>query len=299
MKRLVFLLCIVVCSGGCTLKFAYNNLDRFILWQASEYVDLNAEQKEYVRAELDALLYWHRTTQLPVYADRFEALTSAVDREVTEQDIRAFFEDAEVWYKALEGKSLPMLTEVLLSLTDEQVAELPKRFARDNEEFIEGEDEMTVLEAQARWRKEYVDAFKTFSGKLTREQDSYLTAQSVRYVPELAMWAAYRERWQAALFAALEERDDVDKFAATFAALVQDQKSYWGEEFTETTEANEAMALEVTAHLLSSLTDKQRVRFAEKVTEIAEDLRDLASQAAPQPPPGGGCLVRCADASQG
>ena len=46
---------------------------------------------------------------------------------------------------------MPMTIELMLSLSDEQVARLPAKLARANEDFMEDEADLTPAQAQAEW----------------------------------------------------------------------------------------------------------------------------------------------------
>ena len=287
----VFLL---VSASGCSIKMMYNNADRFARWAVNDYIQMDDAQEAYFTAEVDAIHYWHRTNELPLYADYIDSLPSTFDKEVTESDVQEMFDTFYSWWEVFEAKTLPFVTEMMLSLTDEQVARLPERLEKDNEEFAEDEFDRSLDEVQADWKKQYSDTMSRFSGRLTREQKAYLDAQSVRYVPQFELWAEYRQRWQADLMDLLRnKREDPDAFTDAFIAISENRESYYGEELTAVFEVNEQLAREVTAWLINNLTDRQRERFYERIGEVADTFRELAEEAPEEIPPGGGCLVTC------
>ncbi len=291
-RRLVFLFVLCFVTSGCTVKFAYNNIDRLVRWQVADYVDLDEAQAAYLDAELARLLYWHRSSHLPLYAQRAERLANELDETVHVDDVRRIFDDAIGWADEIETRSMPMVIELMASLSDAQIAGLPEAFARSNAEFAEDELAMTLNEAQGEWRERVEGGMKYFAGRLSRAQRDYIAAQSVRYQPEFVMWAAYRQRWQAALLQVLAIRDDVDAFAASYRRLVDDRERFWGEEFTRATRANEALSLEVLHGLLEKMDDRQTARFQERLLVLAEDFRDLAADAE-APTEASACLVTC------
>lgn len=292
--RITALALMLLAASGCSIKMLYNNADRFARWAVNDYIQMTDEQEAYFVAEADALHYWHRTRELPLYADYLESLPAKIDREVDEDGIQEIFDTLYGWWEVVEAKTLPMVTEMLLSLTDEQVARLPERLAEDNEKWSEDESGKSLEEVQESWQKEYGDTMSRFSGRLSREQKAYLEAQSVRYIPQFELWAEYRNRWQGDLLVLLhEKRRDPEQFAEAFAVLSEDRERYYGEELTAVFDANEALATEITAWLLNNLTDRQRERFQEKLGELATAFRELAAEAPEEIPEGGGCLVRC------
>ncbi len=291
-RRLVFLLTLCTLSWGCTVKFAYNNIDRLVRWQVADYVALDDAQAAYLDAELARLLYWHRSAHLSLYAQRAEQFANDLDETLRKEDLQRLFDDAIAWADEVEDRSMPMVIELMASLSQEQVAGLPEAFARSNAEFAEDELAMTLSEAQSKWRERVEDGMKYFAGRLSRAQRDYIATQSVRYQPEFVLWAAYRERWQAALLQALANRQDVDAFAANYRRLVAERERFWGDDFARANRANEALSLEVLHGLLTALDDRQTVRFQERLLALAEDFRELASAAEP-PADAANCLVTC------
>ena len=120
---------------GCTVSATYNNLDRLARWQIADYVDFDDRQDAYFRAELDRLLYWHRVSELPVYADRLDQLVREINQEFTAPTLAAMIEDVTTWAERIEAEAMTMTIELMLSLTDAQVAELPANLEKANDEF--------------------------------------------------------------------------------------------------------------------------------------------------------------------
>lgn len=281
-------------SAGCSIKMMYNNADRFARWAVNDYIQMDDEQEAYFIAEVDAIHYWHRTTELPLYADYLDTMPERFDEGVDEPAIEGMFDTFYSWWEVLEQKSLPMVTELMLSLSDNQVSRLPERFEKDNREFAEDELDKPLDEVQAEWMKQYADTMSRFSGRLTREQRAYLERQSVRYVPQFELWSEYRQRWQGDLLALLrEKRRDPRAFTESFLILANGREAYYGEELQAVFDANEALASEVTAWLINNLTDKQRERFYQRIGEMADTFRELAADVPDEVPVGGGCLVTC------
>lgn len=292
LRRLAMLAAVLLLSGGCSIKMLYNNADRFARWAANDYLQMDEAQEAYFTEEVKALHYWHRTQELPLYADYLDALPGNLDNGVDEAEVQSIFDTFYSWWEVLEAKSMPFVTQMMMSLSDEQVARLPERFEQDNREFAEDELDRSVDEIQAEWMRQYADTLSRFSGRLTREQTRYLETQSVRYVPQFELWAEYRERWQRDLLTLLtEKRRDPDHFPDAFARLATSREAYYGEELAAVFDRNEALATEVTAWLLNNLTDKQRQRFNERIGEMAATFRELAAEAPGEVPQGGGCLV--------
>lgn len=304
----VLLLAIVLWApvflSGCSLKLAYNNADRLIRWGIDDFVDLNATQTDFLNAELDRLLYWHRTTQLPIYASYLEQLNARVAAAagapptLLQADIQAFGEVAEGWAKVAELKSQRLVLQLLLSLTPEQLVELPDRMRRANDEAAEAERNKSLDESRQHWVDAYAKTFKRFTGRLNAEQLVLLEDYALRYEPQYELWIQYRERWQRELFEVLRS---IDRQTLTVAAAEQHivamneaRETYYGE-FGPVFRRNERLAQEAAAAVLVTLTQRQRDRANKRVNEIVATLRELVEEAPAAVPPAltaADCLVQ-------
>jgi hypothetical protein len=291
-RPLIALSCLLVFSSGCSIKLMYNNLDRFARWGVNDYIKMDDAQEAYFDQELEAILYWHRSEELPRYASYLESLELGKDTD--EEAVQGMMDTMFSWWEAFEVKSMPMMIEMMLSLSDEQVEKLPTRLAKDNKSFSEDEHERPLEEIQEEWWRGYSDTMSRFSGRFTKAQKQYLADQSVRYIPQFEMWADYRQRWQGELMRLLhEERGDPEVFVAAFATLMDERESYYGEELQAVFDENEQLAREVTAWLIRDFNDKQRGRFKTRLAEMAETFRELSEDLPDEVPSSGGCLVRC------
>src|SRR5690606_13259062 len=119
--------------------------------------------------------------------------------------------------------------------------------------------------------------FTQFSGRLNPVQNLYLDAQSRNYLPELVLWAEYRRRWQRDFLERLKDRSDVDALERDLRWLSAERQRYFSAELIGIDAHNERLAREITIWLIGSLTDRQRARFQERLTDLADDLRQLAA----------------------
>ena len=286
---------VVVLQAGCTVKLAYNNLDRLIRWQAADYVDMNADQRAYLNAAVKQVLYWHRTEELPRYAAFLDTLPPQLADQPTAAELQSLSSQFEAYFEPLEDRALPVFAELMLSLDDEQVAELPEKLAASNRELAEDELTGTVGQHREQWAEEVRSISKRLVGRLTQEQKAVIATASARYQPEMVLWAEYRQRWQADLLKLLDQRDNPDAFKQRVIELSKARESYWGEAFTEVSNANEQLVSETVAKLFAIGTAKQQAHLEDLLTGLAQDFRELAAAAPAQAPPLPPCLTLCGE----
>jgi hypothetical protein len=279
--RTLILIGLLLTSSACSVKFAYNNVDRLVRWQVSDYLDLDNTQRELLQTEVNNLMDWHRREHLPEYAIFVEGLAKQWSDGVSEAQIEALFEQLMAWGEDIQVQGMPAAIKMMRSLTDEQVAALPAKLEKSNVELAEDEFDLALADVQAAWADDFADALERFTGRLVKAQREYLTRRALAYQPERELWAEYRRRWQADWMTLLKRRDEAE-FDAEFRRLDAARESYYGKEYTRVSAENIVLSREVAAYLLSNLTEKQSARFNDALLELAQDFAELAEQAKPR-----------------
>jgi hypothetical protein len=276
LSKAIFLCLLILVTSGCSIKFAYNNADRLVRWQMSDYFDLDAEQKDYLQDQVVEFMAWHRAEHLPLYADYLYDMSERAGDGVSERQIQEMFQQLLLWGKDVEDRGMPAAIHLLTSLSDEQVAALPAKLEKSNLDITEQDLDLSVEQIQSRWAEDFEDALERFTGRLGYEQRAYLGRRATAYQPENLLWAGYRRRWQAEMLRLLKDRNDVETFDRGFRQLVTARESYYGPVYKRLSDDNIALSREVASYLLSNLTEKQSERFVDTLRQWAEDFEELA-----------------------
>jgi len=278
--RLICVLGLMICISGCSVKFAYNNVDRLVRWQMSDYLDLSSDQRKLLDTQLEGLMSWHRREHLPEYAILMESLATQWSDGVSEAQIEALFQQMFIWGEEIEEQGMPTAISLMQSLTDAQVAALPARLEKSNQEFEEDELDIALAEVQEAWADDFADGLERFTGRLQKAQRDYLSLRATAYQPERVLWANYRRRFQADLMKLLLKRNEPG-FDAEFRRLAAARESYYGEEYARVSDENIALSREIASHVLSNLTEKQSVRLKDALLDLAQDFQELSAKAGP------------------
>ncbi len=292
LPRIACVCLLALLATGCGIKTAYNNLDRLILWSSNDYVDFDKRQMAFLRAELDVLLYWHRRTQLPLYAEGLRTFERDVRKGLDRESLLVMESRVRSWGEALVGASMPLFGELLFSLSDAQITELQAGFEASNAEWLEPYEGLDAERRKAEWSKEFGDGFENFAGRLNRDQKAIIDRYRGRYRPDDAAWLGYRERWQAAVVALIRERKSYEQFELEFRELAFNRERWYGDDYRALFEHNESMYRDLSLELLGSLDAKQMSRFSDRLLGVAEDFEELAVDRRIEEPREA-CLVTC------
>ena len=277
---------------GCGVKLAYNNLDRFIRWSMDDYMDLDAKQDAFFKAELASMLYWHRTTQLPTYARAIRDLDGQLADGATVEDLFVLRQEVEGWWDRILTQTLPMSTQLMYSATDEQLDQFTVQYAKDIRKYVKPYAKLTPEERRERWAKEFREYFEFFSGNLNNEQKQLIEAQSQRFVPDDQSWAAYRKRYGDALVGLVRQRSSYVEFSRSFSDMTFGRERWYGEEYAAALASNRDLYRDLSLSLFGSLTAEQRRTLSKNLLDLAKDFDELSTEAPATAPPSA-CLIAC------
>lgn len=281
--RAFVLLLLLPALSGCSIKLAYDNADRLLLWRADDYVDLDRDQKAWLRARLQRFMHWHRVEQLPEWASTLREFDLALADGVTPADMDRFYGRATDWGEDIVVRLVPTAAELLPTLSDAQVADMAPRLAKANEELNEDYAGLPPADQRAVWRRKIRDELDDWIGALTPQQDAIVETASRQVVPDNAAWIAYRARWQAQLLKLLAERH-APGFERALLDLSTDRERFYTPEYAEVRANNDKVYRRLTLDLLTSLTPAQSRRLSGRLDDIATDFEELVAAAGPQPP---------------
>ena len=288
---LTLLLAVVLSTTGCGVKMAYNNVDRLIKWSMNDYMKLDPAQEAYFQSELDALLYWHRTTQLPVYAKAVREFDAEIANGATVEDLFVFNKEVEGWWNQVLEASMPLSTELMYSATDAQLDQFAVQYEKDIRKYIKPYEKLTPEARRARWARDFRDYFEYFT-RLNNEQKQLIVAQSQRFVPDDQSWADYRRRYGAALIELVRQRQPYVQFSRAYRDMTFGRERWYGDEYAAALASNKDLYRDVTLALLDSLTADQRRELSKSLNDVAKDLDELALDAPAVAPPAA-CLITC------
>lgn len=280
LARFTLLLLLAAGLDGCSLaKFGYNHAERLLYWKIDDYVDLERQQKTQLHQELAPLLAWHRTSQLPRYADWLDRIALAVEAgEVSAGQVESWLESGDEFGAAVYEKTVPVFERLLPSLSDAQVRQIGEELerkldqARKDQSRDDGDDPLVHRQRTLK------DNFKDWFGPLRDEQEQRLESWA-RHTPRVdpQWWFDWRHKWSRDFVALLASRQAPDFRArreAFEAAHDTDADPRLGPALVENRRAYSALVSE----MLGTLDTTQTRHLLRKLRGYAEDCRDLAAQ---------------------
>jgi hypothetical protein len=174
--RLLFLVALMVSLAACsTIRFTYNHGDTLLYWWLNAYIDLDSDQSDWVKKDIDNLFQWHRTTQLRDYAGLLSKMQRQLgDGNVTQDELLADYRDIRARTELLAYKALPQLADLAMSIKPDQIAQMEQKFAKNNDKFRKEFMSGSVEDQHKARFKKAMDQLNLWFGSFSRDQEAQL-----------------------------------------------------------------------------------------------------------------------------
>ncbi|WP_225984453.1 DUF6279 family lipoprotein [Noviherbaspirillum aerium] len=270
--------------AGCSaLRLGYANGDTVVYWWLNSYIDINEEQKPWVRQDIERLFAWHRKTQLNDYAQYMEQIQQRLQRPVKPEEVMQDYAGIRKRSMVVIDKALPELTRLAMDLQPEQLTHLEKKFASNNEayrkEYLRGNLEDRQL---FRFKKVLKQAEYWF-GNFTTEQEAQIRKASDARPLDNELWAEERRQRQQELLRILRKiqsdkpsREDASAMLRQYIERNFENFTYaQHKDFFDDTRAGSANMVAVIANVA---TQEQRDHARERLQKWIDDCRSLAAK---------------------
>ena len=196
----LFLIALLALLSACSsLRLAYNHGDTLLYWWIDGYVDLNTDQKGWVKKDIDDLFRWHRKTQLRDYMQILQTAQRQLAAGPTQADLEGDYDEIKNRTQLLLFKALPELADLARSLQPDQIATLERKFAANNAEFRK-KNMKGDREAQQKFRyQKSMEQFELWFGNFTSEQEAQIRKASDARPLDNELWLDERQRRQKAV----------------------------------------------------------------------------------------------------
>lgn len=185
-RLLLALLAALLLSACSVVKIAYNNAADLSYWWLDEHMDFNEAQALVVRADLNALMAWHRANELPLYANFLEKLERVGPGKVTPDQVCELYADVRTRFQTLLERTEGPVAALAPTFTAQQLEHMAHQFDKRNQKWRNEWGD--TGDRNARRIKQLADSAETLYGSLDDTQLAALRASNAvsDFKPELA-----------------------------------------------------------------------------------------------------------------
>ena len=265
--------------GGCGIGLVYPRLDTLGTWYVEGLVSLDDTQSTELERMLEARLDWHRDSELVRYATFLRGMSDSVQRRTDAGTWREAARQAEVFWRDLGAGLAPVAVALGPTLTDEQVDELLRSLAEQDDEEWEEYADRTPQQRIERRQKSWRRGIERYTGRLDASQRALVNARAAASGSAIPEWREYRRAWREELAATLRVRGDAAQFEPRITRLFAHPDDWWTPGYRAALERRRGELIDLLVELDATLTARQRAAAGREFTSLAAELEALSKQA--------------------
>jgi len=265
--------------AGCGPRFIYPHLNWLIPWYVGGYISLDDTQKSMLQKRLLKQLEWHCRTQLPDYAKILRAMSREFgnpDQRLSYSKIYSYYNHMMKLWKDLMQQIGPDIADILITASDEQIAELFDNLAEQNQEYREEYVDLPIEKLTENRQKRMIKRLKYWISNPTSEQKTAIYAWSKQVVPLSEDWLQNREILQTEARRLLSRRSSSPDFRADLLQFIVNPESLRTTAYQAKIEANLETTIRFIIQLDRLLTPGQRTRLLKRIESLAGDFDKLS-----------------------
>ena len=278
LRALLAVLVISVFASGCTIKLAYNFLDWGLYWELKDYVKFNRDQRLQVKNEISQLIDWHRSDELPQYADELEKLSIGLETGMTVEQLEKSYDNLRDSWQRIIIKTLPAAVDIISNLNDQQINDffdmLIEKEGDDAKKIEKGTHVRTVKKREAYVSKKIVEVI----GPLNEAQKALIAQWAQRMKPTKEFSLAQAIQWRTKMQTVLAERHDEQQLQKNLMVLFANPDQLRSASYRRLIDKNKHLVMQLLLDLNQTLTHQQRSKLVKKINGYIEDFRDLSDR---------------------
>jgi hypothetical protein len=278
LRALLAVLIISVSTSGCTTKLAYDFLDWGLYWELKDYVKFTRDQRLLVKEEISQLIDWHRSEELPQYADQLEKLSKELKSGITVEQLEESYNNLRDSWQRIVIKTLPAAVDIISNLNDQQVNDflemLIEKEGDDAKKIEKGTHVRTVKKREAYVSKKIVEVI----GPLNEAQKALIAQWAQRMKPTKEFSLAQAIQWRTKMQTVLAERHDEQQLQKNLMVLFANPDQLRSASYRRLIDKNKHLVMQLLLDLNQTLTHQQRSKLVKKLNGYIEDFRDLSDR---------------------
>jgi hypothetical protein len=272
---------VAILAGCSAARLAYSNGETISYWWVNAYVDFTSEQRPWVKKEIEALFAWHRKSQLKNYVQFLKHAQKRMHGPISEADLLADYEEAKKRMLLVADHALPHLADLALSLNDEQIAHIEKKFASNNDEYRKDYLRGDVEDRQEFRFKKLRKQVEYWFGNFNREQERQLRIASDRRPLNNELVMASRLQRQQALISMLKkmhaERPSRDVAMGMIRDYIHAALNRFGnQEYKQFFDATKVETIRIVTGIANNATPEQKEHFLHATQQWINDFDALS-----------------------
>ncbi|MEZ9060238.1 DUF6279 family lipoprotein [Vibrio pelagius] len=260
---------------GCATKFAYNNIDWFIISYIEDLVPLSSAQESELESRLQDLQQWHKSTQLPLYIQQLNNIQRQKRQSITADFIQQQGNEIRTHIRTIVTEFSPDLYALSLQLSPEQDQEFLKNFKAKQQEYYDERLSLDDKAAREFYSERLRKRMERWLGDINSEQDTIIKNWANEWVNTNPDWHQYQKNTYQAVSELVEKKVDLPFVQVTIMQLLLNNESYYPDTLPEKLKKNSAISAKYLMLIAQSSNDTQWQYFMDELSTLKSTLIDL------------------------
>jgi uncharacterized NAD(P)/FAD-binding protein YdhS len=269
---------VIVVFAGCSFETVYNRLDKLIPSYVEGLVTLDDVLQQEVELRSQALVSWHRNTQLIQYADWLRELQRDVNPQLDVNRLQQHVENLKEFWQSVSARIQEEMAELLPQLDTEQRRELFDSIADENEDFEEDYVDIDEAERIENYREDVLDNYENWLGELTSAQTDLIETSAAELRSSAHQRLERRRRWQDGIREILDSGKIRSKKTLELRRFFADFYTHEDVKMEAIERTNGDVMDRLTVQLVRSMTPDQVDHFVEKTDDYIRIFTELARE---------------------
>jgi len=264
-------------------KRLYNHMDDHIVADVNRIVGLNDAQKKGISKTAQQFQLWHRTTQLPLYADIMQTVSIALESEtnIKTEEIALWIDEVTHHINTAQN-CLPLtnLEPVMLTLSQNQLSELIQNVNEKHSLAKQKRSKFSVAELN---EKRFLGIKKWFSRAgltLSTSQKNAIKHQLNSIENPPATYHLLFDQWMVDFLAELQQSAQTRQFD-TLWRQVNRLWTLRQDNYPELHSANQNKLIQAVAEFVESMSVEQRNIASRWLANLSRSVRSISKDVKP------------------
>lgn len=276
MLRKILLLMMACLLAGCGARLLYSNVDWFVVDYVEDYVELEGEQKSWLKQRVELLTQWHRHNEIPDYITHLDLLIdldlSTFTAEQLQEQERQIQHFGERILKELE----PQLVTLVGQLSDQQASEFMTSLRSRHSKFQKKYQSMDDDELREVYAERVTENVEYWFGSVTPEQDKLIQRWASEVEVTVSDWTEYQTQLRIAIKQMLAERQDPQVVSPILQRILFQPRSYYSADLERKVAHNRQVMSQYLVPIVNMATERQARHYREALKDWREVATDIA-----------------------
>lgn len=276
---LIALMSLVLLQGCSAIKLGYQQLPTLSYWWLDSTVSFNSTQTPLAKQAIDTLYQWHRSQELPGYAELLQRAQTLSAGTVSSEQVCRVWTDVQTRLDSLVREAVVHAAPVAMAMGPRQLSHMARRWESQNEDWEKEWLQGSASERLDRRLDKALERYRSFYGDLTPTQISLVKAQLAQSPWTAELGRQDRQRRQQDLLATLQ------RISQNQVLQKDAEAQLWGvwQRWLQPPETSQRVVVQNMAQracdnlvqLHNTTSPEQRVRLTRRLRAYERDISEL------------------------